>query len=87
MGDVAEQVAREEARSNVWPISWAMAVIRSIRPAGRSEASRHDGSANQREPRVLLWADAAELDRLRRLRAYRRTWTDETYPKELTTPR
>jgi DNA invertase Pin-like site-specific DNA recombinase len=37
--------------------------------------------------RWVLWADAEELDRLRRLRAYRRTWPDETYPAELTTPR
>jgi DNA invertase Pin-like site-specific DNA recombinase len=37
--------------------------------------------------RWILWADAGELDRLRRLRAYRRTWPDETYPAELTTPR
>jgi hypothetical protein len=37
--------------------------------------------------RWILWADAEELDRLRRLRAYRRTWPDEGYPTELTTPR
>ena len=37
--------------------------------------------------RWILWADAEDLDRLRRLRAYRRTWPDETYPAELTTPR
>ena len=27
--------------------------------------------------RWVLWADAEELERLRRLRAYRRTWADE----------
>jgi hypothetical protein len=37
--------------------------------------------------RWILWAGAEELERLRRLRAYRRTWPDETYPAELTTPR
>jgi hypothetical protein len=37
--------------------------------------------------RWVLWADAADLDRLRRLRAYRRSWPDEPYPPELTTPR
>ena len=37
--------------------------------------------------RWILWADAEELDRHRRLRARRRTWPDETYPAELTTPR
>jgi DNA invertase Pin-like site-specific DNA recombinase len=37
--------------------------------------------------RWILWADAEDLGRLRRLRAYRRTWPDETYPAELTTPR
>jgi hypothetical protein len=37
--------------------------------------------------RWILWADAEELERLRRLRAYRRTWPDETYPAELTTQR
>ena len=37
--------------------------------------------------RWVLWADAEELDRLRRLRAYRRSWPDEPYPPELTTPR
>ena len=37
--------------------------------------------------RWVLWADAEELERLRRLRAYRRSWPDEPYPPELTTPR
>lgn len=37
--------------------------------------------------RWVLWADAEDLDRLRRLRAYRRTWPDEAYPPDLTTPR
>jgi hypothetical protein len=37
--------------------------------------------------RWVLWADAGELDRLRRLRGYRRSWPDEPYPPELTTPR
>jgi DNA invertase Pin-like site-specific DNA recombinase len=37
--------------------------------------------------RWVLWADAEELDRLRRLRAYRRSWPDEPYPPESTTPR
>jgi DNA invertase Pin-like site-specific DNA recombinase len=37
--------------------------------------------------RWVLWADAEELARLRRLRAYRRSWPDEPYPPELTTPR
>jgi DNA invertase Pin-like site-specific DNA recombinase len=36
--------------------------------------------------RWVLWADAEDLDRLRRLRAYRRSWADEPYPPELTTP-
>jgi hypothetical protein len=37
--------------------------------------------------RWVLWADGEELERLRRLRAYRRSWPDEPYPPELTTPR
>jgi hypothetical protein len=37
--------------------------------------------------RWVLWADAQELERLRRLRAHRRTWPDEPYPPELTTPK
>jgi hypothetical protein len=37
--------------------------------------------------RWVVWADAADLDRLRRLRAHRRSWPDEPYPPELTTPR
>jgi hypothetical protein len=37
--------------------------------------------------RWVLWADAEELERLRRLRAYRRSWPDEPYPPELTTPK
>jgi hypothetical protein len=32
--------------------------------------------------RWVLWADAEDLDRLRRLRAYRRSWPDEPYPPE-----
>jgi hypothetical protein len=37
--------------------------------------------------RRVLRADAEGLERLRRLRAYRRSWPDEPYPPELTTPR
>jgi DNA invertase Pin-like site-specific DNA recombinase len=37
--------------------------------------------------RWVVWADVAELDRLRRLRACPRSWSDEPYPTELTTPR
>ena len=37
--------------------------------------------------RWVVWADAPELDRLRRLRACPRGWSDEPYPAELTTPR
>jgi DNA invertase Pin-like site-specific DNA recombinase len=37
--------------------------------------------------RWILWADGPELDRLRRLRACPRGWSDEPYPAELTTPR
>ena len=36
--------------------------------------------------RWLLWADDQELDRLRRLRICPRSWSDEPYPPELTTP-
>ncbi len=36
--------------------------------------------------RWILWADPAELARLRRLRACPRGWSDEPYPAELTTP-
>jgi hypothetical protein len=34
-----------------------------------------------------LWADAEEIDRLKRLRAHKRSWSDEPYPVELTTPK
>ena len=37
--------------------------------------------------RWVLWADAQELDRLRRLRACPRSWSDEPFPPELTRPR
>jgi len=37
--------------------------------------------------RWVVWADGPELDRLRRLRACPRGWSDEPYPAELTTPR
>jgi len=37
--------------------------------------------------RWIVWADSQELDRLRRLRACPRGWSDEPYPAELTTPR
>jgi len=36
--------------------------------------------------RWVLWADRQELDRLRQLRASPRGWSDEPYPRELTTP-
>ena len=37
--------------------------------------------------RWILWADADELDRLRRLRASPRGWADQPYPPDLTTPK
>lgn len=37
--------------------------------------------------RWVLWADEEELDRLRRLRASPRGWSDQPYPPELTTPK
>src|SRR5262245_43203813 len=37
--------------------------------------------------RWVLWADAPELDRLRRLRTCPRGWSDEPFPQELTRPR
>ncbi len=36
--------------------------------------------------RWAIWADEAELTRLRQLRAYRRQWPNPRYPQELTTP-
>ena len=37
--------------------------------------------------RWILWADDEELDRLRRLRACPRVWSDRPYPPELTSPK
>lgn len=37
--------------------------------------------------RWILWADPEELDRLRQLRSCPRGWSDEPYPRELTTPK
>jgi len=37
--------------------------------------------------RWILWADAEELARLRRLRTSPRSWSDAPYPAELTTPK
>jgi DNA invertase Pin-like site-specific DNA recombinase len=37
--------------------------------------------------RMILWADAKELDRLRRLRQTRHGWWDPPLPADLTTPR
>jgi hypothetical protein len=37
--------------------------------------------------RWILWADDQELDRLKRLRASGRSWSDQPYPRELTTPK
>jgi DNA invertase Pin-like site-specific DNA recombinase len=37
--------------------------------------------------RWILWADDQELDRLKRLRASERSWSDQPYPPELTTPK
>jgi DNA invertase Pin-like site-specific DNA recombinase len=37
--------------------------------------------------RWILWADAEELARLRRLRCSPRSWSDTPYPAELTTPK
>ena len=36
---------------------------------------------------LVLWADEAEIDRLRRLRAFRPSSYPPVYPAELTTPR
>jgi hypothetical protein len=37
--------------------------------------------------RWIIWADAAEVERLKQLRTTRRRWSDCPYPKELTTPK
>ena len=37
--------------------------------------------------RWAIWADAAELERLRQLRAYQRKWPEPRYPQGLTTPK
>lgn len=37
--------------------------------------------------RWALWADPEELERLRQLRAYKRTWPEPRYPQALTTPK
>jgi hypothetical protein len=37
--------------------------------------------------RVAIWADEDELERLRRLHAYKRQWPEPHYPKMLTTPK
>ena len=37
--------------------------------------------------RTICWADASELDRLRRLRATKHGWWDPSLPAELTTPK
>lgn len=37
--------------------------------------------------RWAIWADADEMERLRRLRAYQRTWPEPRYPLALTTPK
>jgi DNA invertase Pin-like site-specific DNA recombinase len=42
--------------------------------------------AGGRMGRWILWADNQELDRLRRLRACPRGWSDEPYPLDLITP-
>lgn len=36
--------------------------------------------------RWAIWADDNELERLRRLRAYKRPWPEPRYPAALTTP-
>jgi hypothetical protein len=37
--------------------------------------------------RWTIWADDEELERLRRLRAYKRKWPEPRYPTALTTPK
>jgi len=37
--------------------------------------------------RWAIWADDEEIDRMRRIRRYKRTWPEPRYPTELTTPR
>lgn len=37
--------------------------------------------------RLILWADNAEVDRLKQLRQTRRGWSDAPYLTELTTPK
>jgi len=37
--------------------------------------------------RLILWADNAEIDRLKQLHRTRRGWSDAPYPTELTTPK
>ena len=46
----------------------------------------HSRKVNVAGGRWAIWADDAELQRMRRIRTYKRTWPEPRYPAELTTP-
>jgi hypothetical protein len=59
------------------------ATLHGWRRRGWVESRKLDVSGG----RWVLWADAEELDRLRHLRSWGREQADETFPRQLTTPK
>ncbi|TWT40631.1 recombinase family protein [Botrimarina hoheduenensis] len=68
--DLAEQIGMPSTSHNHWRI------------AGWVKGRKLPGLRG----RWILWADNAELQRLKQLRATRRRWSDCPYPQALTTP-
>lgn len=76
--------------SNEW---WLPALARQVGvPAATLANWLRSGYVNGRKVNIangrwILWADETEIDRLRKLYAHRRGWSDSPYPAELTTPK
>jgi hypothetical protein len=73
-----------------WPSQWARGL--GMPPITLPSWLRRGWVQGRKLPggrmgRWIVWADGPERDRLRRLRACPRGWSDEPYPAELTTPR
>ena len=72
-----------------WPADWARELRMPIATLHKWQRVGwvHSRKVTVASGRWALWADPDELERLRQLRAYKRTWPEPGHPQALTTPK
>ena len=85
---------REEDRTSLGPDEWFMSDLADHLKIPEETMHRwrrvgwiHARKRDEPRGRWILWADAAELERLRRLRSCPRTWDNQPLVRELIIPK